>query len=96
MINIRYSKNSISLKGHANYAPKGQDIVCAGASAIFFGAALSWFDKKDIELYINCHDGINLDLKNKTKVNQDKLNLMFKQLQQLAKNNKKYIKIIKE
>ncbi|VEF47478.1 putative ribosomal protein [Bacillus freudenreichii] len=28
---------SFSMKGHAEYAEKGQDIVCAGASAVAFG-----------------------------------------------------------
>jgi uncharacterized protein YsxB (DUF464 family) len=28
---------SFSLSGHANYAERGQDIVCAGASAVSFG-----------------------------------------------------------
>ena len=29
-------KITISLSGHAGYAPRGQDIVCAGVSALFF------------------------------------------------------------
>lgn len=36
-IKIEYSEDgymNICIKGHANYAPKGKDIVCAGISAI--------------------------------------------------------------
>lgn len=29
--------NSYSLSGHADHAPHGQDIVCAGVSALFIG-----------------------------------------------------------
>lgn len=29
---------SFTMKGHANYAPHGQDLVCAGASAVVFGS----------------------------------------------------------
>jgi hypothetical protein len=29
---------SFTMTGHANYAPYGQDLVCAGASAVVFGA----------------------------------------------------------
>lgn len=34
MIVIEYDKDSIKLRGHANYAPAGQDIVCAGVSVL--------------------------------------------------------------
>lgn len=34
MIVITHSNNGITIKGHANYAPHGQDIVCAGVSAL--------------------------------------------------------------
>jgi uncharacterized protein YsxB (DUF464 family) len=34
LIAITYNENSISIKGHAGYAPIGQDIVCAGISTL--------------------------------------------------------------
>lgn len=34
MIVIERSKDSIKMRGHANYAPIGQDIVCAGVSVL--------------------------------------------------------------
>ena len=34
MIVITKANNSISIKGHANYAPIGKDIVCSGVSAL--------------------------------------------------------------
>lgn len=38
MVNIKYSNNKkhfgISMFGHANYAERGKDVVCAGTSAI--------------------------------------------------------------
>ena len=34
MIVIEYDKSSIKLRGHANHAPAGQDIVCAGVSVL--------------------------------------------------------------
>lgn len=34
MIKIKRKKDGISIKGHANYAPKGQDIVCASVSVL--------------------------------------------------------------
>src|SRR5699024_12439394 len=35
--------NSIEMSGHADFAAHGQDIVCAGASRVVFGATNSIF-----------------------------------------------------
>lgn len=35
MITITKHKNTITITGHAGYAPPGQDIVCAGISSLF-------------------------------------------------------------
>ena len=34
MIEVTYQNNHIIIKGHANFAPIGQDIVCAGVSTL--------------------------------------------------------------
>lgn len=34
MIEVTYQNNHIIIKGHANYAPIDQDIVCAGVSTL--------------------------------------------------------------
>jgi uncharacterized protein YsxB (DUF464 family) len=34
MIEITHQQNRITIKGHAQYAPHGQDIVCAAVSAL--------------------------------------------------------------
>lgn len=34
MIEVHISKNRIAVRGHADTAPKGSDIVCAGVSAL--------------------------------------------------------------
>lgn len=34
MIEVFRSESGITIKGHAGYAPEGQDIVCAGVSAL--------------------------------------------------------------
>lgn len=44
MIRIQHShhgdERTLTITGHANYAPKGKDIVCAGVSAIYQSALL--------------------------------------------------------
>ena len=39
MIRVRYSPRCIRIAGHAGSAPKGQDIVCAAVSALYFTLA---------------------------------------------------------
>jgi uncharacterized protein YsxB (DUF464 family) len=34
MIEVKRSSNSISIQGHAQYAPHGQDVVCAAVSTL--------------------------------------------------------------
>ena len=41
MIKITKHENKITIEGHAGYAPQGQDIVCAGVSALFLSMILS-------------------------------------------------------
>ena len=36
MIRAAFSKNRLTVEGHAGYAPKGQDIVCAAVSALVY------------------------------------------------------------
>lgn len=47
MIDITIYNNGLIVKNHANFDSYGNDIVCAGVSAIVMGS-LSWFDVNDI------------------------------------------------
>lgn len=50
MINITYHRkyNRVTIDGHADYAPKGEDIVCAGVSALAMtlGENVRWMEEK--------------------------------------------------
>ena len=35
MITVKVSKDEVQIKGHAGYAPIGEDIVCAGVTALY-------------------------------------------------------------
>lgn len=95
MIVIKYTNTSISISGHAGYGKKGKDIVCAGVSAIIFGA-IEWFNPKDIELKQDKkHNAITLVIKNRKKENMMKLDLIIQQLKPITKQFKKYVKISK-
>ena len=36
MIIVRFEENTVTLSGHARYAKRGQDIVCAAVSAVLY------------------------------------------------------------
>lgn len=36
MIKVIINNDDVEIVGHANYAPHGQDIVCASVSAVFY------------------------------------------------------------
>lgn len=53
MIRVRYRRaddsHNLVMEGHADYARHGEDIVCAGASAIVF-ALLGWLENYSEDL----------------------------------------------
>lgn len=51
MINIEFNTNGFIAKGHALFAPKGQDIVCAGVTAVIVGA-LNVFNEHEVKVEI--------------------------------------------
>lgn len=89
MIKIDIWSNAFIVDGHADYAPYGQDIVCAAVSAIIQGS-LNWFDENDCNLimkdsYISlvCHSNLN--------ENALYFELLSKQLK--AINNKDHVSV---
>lgn len=59
MIRVVFNRNqegsiqSFSMSGHANFDEHGKDLVCAGASAVAFGAVNSLFENGKIEPIID-------------------------------------------
>ena len=49
MINVTYNRRetTLTVKGHAQSAPKGQDLVCAAASTLAFTAAEALRDEAE-------------------------------------------------
>lgn len=44
---------AFEMSGHAEYAEHGKDLVCAGASAVSFGAVNALFELTDVEPVIS-------------------------------------------
>lgn len=57
MITITHQKGCITIKGHAGYAPHGQDIVCAAVSTLLQVLVLSLNDLTDDEIIADLRPG---------------------------------------
>jgi uncharacterized protein len=93
---------SFVMSGHADYAKKGSDIVCAGASAVSFGVVNAIMSLTDVtpEIeqgqsggYLRCTipDDISESSQNKVQL---LLNSMLISLQTIERDYSKYMKII--
>ena len=61
MINIRLTENRLEVKGHAGYAERGKDIVCAAVSVLVFTFIEVNKDKVELDTFNN--DEITANLK---------------------------------
>lgn len=103
MTNIIYKKDkednfkSIIIKDHANFAEKGQDIVCAAISAITNGTVnfLKTYYRNDCQIsYLPAE--ISIYPQNDNPKCQLCLRLMFYQLENIANSYPDYLKIKKK
>ncbi|RFU65857.1 ribosomal-processing cysteine protease Prp [Peribacillus glennii] len=94
--------HSFTLSGHADFAKKGSDIVCAGVSAVSFGAVNSIISLTGVPLeieqggeggYLRCviPDETSQDTQEKVQLLLDG---MLISLQTIEREYGKYIKII--
>jgi hypothetical protein len=87
---------SVEMKGHANYAEAGQDIVCAAASSIAYTTenAIARFDSKAIDAFDE--DGyMMINVLSNDMITQKLLENMVELFEQLTRDYPNYIKILK-
>lgn len=95
MIKIIVKDNLIQIRGHANYATYGEDILCASVSSIVYTTvngimnldkkAISFIDEKEMEIKILQENQVVKIL----------INNMLELLEDLTKQYPRNIKIIK-
>lgn len=92
MINVKILSKGFEISGHSNFAKKGQDIICAGVSAISQGI-INCFDKNEVKV-LEIKDGfIKFEIKRLSKKNKIKLNVFYTQIKSLASSYSKYVTI---
>lgn len=58
MIEVNQSSGSITIKGHAHYAPRGQDIVCAAVSTLVQNMVISISEMTTDEIQYDMQPGL--------------------------------------
>ena len=85
----------LEMSGHANSAPKGEDLVCAAASAIMVGGMNALYNKKQFNLSLN--EGYALIKRRDVNVFDERddhvIETIVTQLKTLRESNPKFIKI---
>ncbi len=96
MIKVDISNNKIVIKGHANYDEYGKDIVCASVSSIITTTinAILEFDSDSI-YYEDLKDQMTIEVLKNNEINDKLINNMIMLLEDLEKDYKDYIKIIR-
>lgn len=93
IIGSKDSFESLIIKGHANSAPYGEDLVCAAVSAVITGGFNSLFNPKDFDIKL---DEGHAYLKAKKPISdEDKIviHTIIKSLETIASGNEAFVKI---
>lgn len=90
------SISKIELRGHADYAEEGKDIVCAGVSACFLGALAAIKDEKSVTYSYEKGQGKVEVITELSSYDQTVLDVLYRQLELIATSYPKFIRIKNE
>lgn len=95
MIKVKFQENSISIKGHAEYARRGKDIYCAGVSTLAFTLIESLKALTQDEIEYVCQPG-TVEIKHGNLSESAKLlvDSFFIGIKLMADNHPDYVEIV--
>ena len=100
MIKVKIETNktrtiSLEVSGHSNYKEKGEDIICAGVSAIVIGGFNALINETKQDIDYECKDGYaRVFVKNLNNDNIQKIiEVITTQLYTIEESYPKFIKI---
>lgn len=91
MLNITVSNNGFTAKGHADYARRGQDIVCASASAVALFTINLLKVRSEIEALVESGN-VEVIIKSPDGYTDEIMRTYHKFMHQLASQYPKHIK----
>ena len=94
MIKVFIKNNSITLKGHANFADYGKDIVCASVSSIVICSieAISQFDISAVDIR-QSNDKLDIIINKQDSITEKLITNMLNCLKEIEKKYPKNIEI---
>ena len=101
MIKITASRNngkitSLTVKGHANSAPYGEDLVCAAVSSILVGGCNALKEPNCFAIKLNEGDASISELSIANKHDYEVLETMMIQFKTIEESSKKFLQVIEK
>ena len=101
MIKITATRNngkiiSLTVKGHANSAPHGEDLVCAAVSSILVGGCNALNEHNCFAIRLNEGDASITEVSHANEHDYEVLETMMIQFKTVEESNKKFLQVIEK
>ena len=101
MIKITATRNNgkivnLTVKGHANSAPHGEDLVCAAVSSILVGGCNALKEPNCFAIKLNEGDASVVELSHANEHDYEVLEVMLVQFKSVEETSKKFLKVIEK
>ena len=101
MIKITASRKNgkiinLTVKGHANSAPKGEDLVCAAVSSILVGGCNALSQPNCFAIKLDSGDASVTELNHANEHDYEVLEVMLVQFKSVEETSPKFLKVIEK
>ena len=101
MIKIEATRNngkitSLTVKGHANSAPKGEDLVCAAVSSVLVGGCNALKEPNCFAIKLNEGDASIVEKKHANEHDYEVLETLMVQFKTIEESSKKFLQVIEK
>ena len=101
MIKITATRNngkiiSLTVKGHANSAPHGKDLVCAAVSSILVGGCNALNEHNCFAIKLNEGDASVVEISHANENDYEVLEVMLVQFKSVEETSSKFLKVIEK
>ena len=87
---------SLTVKGHANSAPKGEDLVCAAVSSILVGGCNALSQPNCFAIKLNSGDASIVEKSTANEHDYEVLETILIQLRTVEESSKKFLQVIEK
>ena len=101
MIKITATRNNgkiinLTVKGHANSAPKGEDLVCAAVSSILVGGCNALSNPNCFAIKLDSGDASVVEISHANEHDYEVLETMLIQFKTIEETSKKFLQVIEK